>query len=185
MKKQKEKLPSEMGGHREELVDHYWGSINHIASLIKASELKAGLILSFYGILLNLLFQNVTDLFNFDGSHWIFYGLLIALGLCIIVSIYFAIRCFIPRMETSYETNAFFFKDIITKYGDIKAFSNHFYSISLNEKELFSQLGQQIYILSKISAHKFRNVNLSVKLLGTSLVILVFVAAYYIIQIIG
>lgn len=184
MKKDKEKLPPTKGGHREELVDHYWGSINYIASLIKASELKAGLILSFYGILLNLLFQNATDLFDFEEAHWIFYALLGALGISIIVSIYFAIRCFIPRMETGYETNAFFFKDVISKYGNIKEFSSHFYQLSLNEKNMFDQLGQQIFILSKISAHKFRNVNISVNFLGAGLVILVLIAAYYIIQLV-
>ena len=49
--------PKESLGHREELVDHYWGSINYVFSLIKASEIKAGLILSFYGILLNQMFR--------------------------------------------------------------------------------------------------------------------------------
>ena len=39
--------------HTDDLVDHYWGSITYVSSLIKASEIKAGLILSFYGILLN------------------------------------------------------------------------------------------------------------------------------------
>jgi len=180
----KEKLPSKNGGHKEELVDHYWGSINYIATLIKASELKAGLILSFYGILLNLVFQNISNLFDSNESHWILYVLLSALGLSVIVSIFFAIRCFIPRMETGYETNAFFFKDVITKYGDIKEFSNHFYNLSINERDLFDQLGQQIFILSKISAHKFRYVNWSVKLLGIGVVLVVLIAAYYIIQII-
>ena len=36
--------------HTNDLVDHYWGAINYIFGLIKASEIKAGLILSFYGL---------------------------------------------------------------------------------------------------------------------------------------
>ncbi len=47
----------ESKGHAEELVDHYWGSINYVLGLIRASEVKAGLILTFYGILLNFIFQ--------------------------------------------------------------------------------------------------------------------------------
>ena len=49
-------------GHAEELVDHYWGGINYVLGLIRASEIKAGLLLSFYGILLNFIFQKVDVL---------------------------------------------------------------------------------------------------------------------------
>ncbi|MBT8322417.1 MAG: hypothetical protein KJO94_02970, partial [Eudoraea sp.] len=61
-------------GHREELVDHYWGSINYVFSLIRASEVKAGLILSFYGILLNLIYRNLADVIAAaDGGHLLIY----------------------------------------------------------------------------------------------------------------
>ena len=43
--------------HTDDLIDHYWGSINYVSGLIKASEIKAGLILSFYGILLNFTYN--------------------------------------------------------------------------------------------------------------------------------
>ena len=43
--------------HTDDLVDHYWGSIDYVSGLIKASEIKAGLILSFYGILLNFSYN--------------------------------------------------------------------------------------------------------------------------------
>ena len=56
-------ITSEQDSHVADMVDHYWGSINYVTSLIKASELKAGLILSFYGILLNLIYQSVDSLF--------------------------------------------------------------------------------------------------------------------------
>ena len=52
------KSPPILGGHTEELVDHYWGSINYVSSLIRASEIKAGLILSFYGILFNIIYPS-------------------------------------------------------------------------------------------------------------------------------
>lgn len=42
-----------------DLAFHYWGTINYFVNLIKASEFKAGLILSFYGIILNFIYQNI------------------------------------------------------------------------------------------------------------------------------
>ncbi|CAL65235.1 Pycsar system effector family protein [Christiangramia forsetii] len=158
--------------HTEDFVDHYWGSINYVFSLIKASELKAGLILSFYGILLNFIFQHINDvlaetlgnlLFNIFSALWF---------LCTVISIYFSIRCFMPKIEDKYEKNIFFFGDVVSKFGNIKEFSRTFYETSLNEEELFDQLGQQIFIISKISAYKFRNVNRSLRFLGLGLIML-------------
>jgi len=169
-------------GHREELVDHYWGSINYVFSLIRASEVKAGLILSFYGILLNLIYRNLADVIAAaDGGHLLIYLPLGLWVLCTATSIYYSIRCFMPRMETKFDKNVFFFKDVISKFGSIRQFSKTFYKISLNEEELFDQLGQQIYINSKIADIKFKSVNRSIYYLATSLILLFIVGIWYMI----
>ena len=158
--------------HTEELVDHYWGSINYVFSLIKASEIKAGLILSFYGILLNVIYGNLEMVLQKDDNPWLLYALIISWGISTIVSIFYSIRCFIPKIEDTYDPNIFFFGDIISKFGTIREFSQTFYDISLTEEELFDHLGQQIYINSKISAYKFKCVNYAVRFLAIGLAIL-------------
>ncbi|MBT8322125.1 MAG: ABC transporter ATP-binding protein, partial [Eudoraea sp.] len=99
--------------------------------------------------------------------------------LCTATSIYYSIRCFMPRMETKFDKNVFFFKDVISKFGSIRQFSKTFYKISLNEEELFDQLGQQIYINSKIADIKFKSVNRSIYYLATSLILLFIVGIWY------
>ncbi len=173
--------PYTIEGHKEELVDHYWGSINYVFSLIRASEIKAGLILSFYGILLNLIYQNVDMLLEEASRQGLIYVPLALWIICTVGSIYFSIRCFMPRMETKFDKNIFFFQDVITKYGSIKEFSKTFYNISLNEVELFDQLGQQIYINSKIAAMKFKSVNKSIYLLALGLFFLFIIAVWYLV----
>ncbi len=162
---------SESRGHAEELVDHYWGSINYVFGLVKASELKAGLILSFYGIILNFIYQNIEMVIIQASTHFFLYILLGLWLLATVASIYYSIRCFMPRIEAKFDKNIFFFGDVITKYGSIKEFSKIFYRISLNEEELFDQLGQQIFINSKIAASKFKNVNRSIRLLAVGLLL--------------
>ncbi len=167
-------------GHREELVDHYWGSINYVFSLIKASEVKAGLILSFYGILLNLIFKNLGNVISVaEGGQLLIYLPLGLWVLCTITSIFFSIRCFMPRMETKFDKNIFFFKDVISQFGNIREFSRTFYKISLSERELFDQLGQQIYIISKIAGTKFKFVNRAIYFLAISLIMLFIVGVWY------
>ena len=84
-----------------------------------------------------------------------------------------------PRIEGKYDKNVFFFGDVITKFGSIKEFSKTFYKISLDQKELFDQLGQQIFIISKIAALKFKYVNLALRYLAFGLLILLIVVVYY------
>ena len=81
--------------HTDDLIDHYWGTISYLTSLIKASELKAGLILSFYGILLNFIYQgtkNLSDRLTNDIFLFILLGLW---AVCTVASIFFCVRCFI------------------------------------------------------------------------------------------
>ena len=154
-----------------------------MADLIRASEIKAGLILSFYGILLNFVYQNIELVVEQAATYQLLYVLSALWFILTGISIYFSIKCFMPHIEAKYDKNVFFFGDVISKYGSIKEFSKTFYHISLDEIELFDQLGQQIYINSKIAASKFRNVNRSIKLLAVQLVVLFIITAYYLVTI--
>tara|TARA_R100000935_G_scaffold8302_7_gene17543 strand:+ start:179333 stop:179911 length:579 start_codon:yes stop_codon:yes gene_type:complete len=165
--------------HTEELVDHYWGSMAHVTSLIKASELKAGLILSFYGILLNFIYQGTGTLLMQLQGDTILYILIACWVVCTAVSVFFCVRCFIPKIEGKFSPNVFFFGDVIRKFGDVKSFSKTFYEVSLDEHRLFQQLGEQIYIISKIAAWKFKNVQRAIWFLAFGLLLLFVSAAYY------
>ena len=171
--------------HTDDLVDHYWGTIGYLTSLIKASELKAGLILSFYGILLNFIYQGTENLSDKLNDNTVLYILIAAWACCTVASIFFCIRCFIPKIEGKFSRNMFFFKDIISKFGDVESFSKTFLTMSKDEEKLFHQLGEQIYIISKISDWKFKNVKRAITLLATGLIILFITGLYHIIFILA
>ncbi|WP_417856392.1 Pycsar system effector family protein [Xanthomarina gelatinilytica] len=164
--------------HTDDLVDHYWGSITYVSSLIKASEIKAGLILSFYGILLNFSYKYIEMILASATKNIMLYILLAAWFLSTMTSIYFSVRCFMPRIEAKYEKNIFFFGDVISKFGSIKDFSKTFYDISVDGDQLFEQLGQQIFIISKIASIKFKYVNKSLRFLAMGLFLLLILVAY-------
>jgi len=164
--------------HTDDLIDHYWGSISYVSSLIKASEIKAGLILSFYGILLNFSYKYIEMALVSASTKPILYVLLGAWFAYTMTSIYFSVRCFMPRIEANYEKNIFFFGDVISKFGTIKEFSKTFHTISSDEDQLFDQLGQQIFIISKIAAIKFKYVNKSLRFLALGLLLLLAVVGF-------
>ncbi len=176
------KEPRLRNKHTDDLIDHYWGSINYVTSLIKASEIKAGLILTFYGILLNFIYQSWGMLISEVSNDLFFYILLGLWFCCTAASIFFSVRCFMPKIEGNYDNNIFFFGDVISKFGNIKQFSKTFYTISQDEDQLFEQLGEQIYIISKIAAWKFRNVRRAIILLALGLLLLLFVVVYFILE---
>ncbi|CAM4089209.1 Pycsar system effector family protein [Gillisia hiemivivida] len=165
--------------YTDDLIDHYWGSINYISTLIKASELKAGLILSFYGILLNFIFKSIGTVLSEVSNANFFYVLIGLWFLCTAISIYNCVRCFIPKIERDYDKNIFFFGDVITKFGSIKEFAKTFHQVSVDEDQLFEQLGEQIYIISKIAAWKFSNVKRAIWFLAFGLLIIFISTVYY------
>lgn len=169
----------EKNKHTDDLVDHYWGTLSYITNMIKASEIKAGLILSFYGIILNLIFQSLSSVTDSISNDAIFYVIAGVWAMSTIISVYYSIRCFMPRIESKYERNVFFFGDVIKSFGDIKSFSKIFYEISIDEEKVFDQLGQQIYINSKIASEKFKNVNSSLRFLAIGLMLFIILTIYY------
>ncbi|WGK64046.1 Pycsar system effector family protein [Croceiramulus getboli] len=182
LKKERPALQEPRDDHTADMVDHYWFSINYVTSLIKASEIKAGLILSFYGILLNFLYQSTINILISASERSL---LLLLAGLwllCTATSIFFCVRCFIPKIEGNYDRNMFFFSDVISKFGSVKDFSKKFYKVSLDEDELFLQLGEQIFIISKIAAWKFKNVKRAIWFLALGLFLLFGTITYYLIS---
>ena len=181
MKEEKIKVaPHIKNKHTDDLIDHYWGSINYIAEMIKAAEIKAGLILTFYGILLNFVYKNSQVVLSNIGNQ---IGFDIILGIwfsCTVISVYYSVRCFMPRIEDKYDKNILFFGDVISSFGDIRQFSKTFFKVSLDEDQLFAQLGQQIYINSKIASQKFKNINKSLKYLAIGLALILVLTIYYV-----
>lgn len=154
----------------EEKVFLYIETLKHLTNLNRASEIKAGLILSFYGLLLGVVFQYLNQIVSQIDEKYIFIGFLVVWIFLIAISIYWSFRCFMPHIEGKYKKNVFFFHDVITQYGDIDNFTMEFNQIASQEESLYDHLGQQIYIHSKIVAQKIRDVNKSVKYLAFSFI---------------
>lgn len=156
----------------EEKLIVYWESIRHISELSRTAELKAGLIMSFFGLVLGVVFEMALNLeSNFKpnalliiivGTYFFFVGR----------SIFYAFKCFLPRIETSFDKNMFFFYDVITNFGDIRSFSKQFHELLENDRDLYDQLGQQIFVHSLIASKKLGNVNKSVRNLAYSFVLM-------------
>ena len=163
-------------------VDNYWYLIMYLRDLIKASEIKAGLVLSFYGLLMNVFFQFYEHLIELAASDFLTYGFMGLWFVFTVTSIYFSFRCFMPHIETKFDKSVFFFGDIISSYGPIKDYVKELEQVNTHRRPLFDQLGEQVYINAKITAAKFKNVNLSVRYLAFNIGLMFVYIFYYAIK---
>ena len=72
-------------------VDNYWYLIMYLRDLIKASEIKAGLVLSFYGLLMNVFFQFYEHLIELATSDYLTYGFMGTWFIFSVISIYYSL----------------------------------------------------------------------------------------------
>ncbi|EAZ81535.1 Pycsar system effector family protein [Algoriphagus machipongonensis] len=165
-----------------DIVDNYWYLINYLRDLIKASEIKAGLVLSFYGLLINVFFQFSDHLIEVAVDDPFIYGFLAFWFLFSVTSIYYSFRCFMPQIEDKFDKSVFFFGDIIHSYGKIKEYVKVLEQVSVKKGPLLEQLGEQVYINAKITAAKFKNVNQSIRYLSFNIGLLFVFILYYAIR---
>lgn len=156
----------------EEKIIVYWETIKHISELNRTAELKAGLIMSFFGLVLGVIFEMALNIESNFQPNAVIVIMVSTYFFFVGRSIFFAFRCFLPQIETSFDKNMFFFYDVTTNYGDIRSFSKNFHGLLENDKALYDQLGQQIFVHSLIASKKLGNVNKSVRNLAYSFVLM-------------
>lgn len=172
--------------HLKALLDvepeNYWEQMERLERLIRASELKAGIIFSFHSLVIGVFFDRMEHLSETFHNSTIFTILVVLWLFIVFVSIFFALQCFIPKMELKFDKNVFFFKDAVNHFGSIDQYSKKLMDTVADREELFDQLGQQIYIESKIVDTKFRSVKRAMKYMAYSFVFVVLIMILWLAQ---
>ncbi len=153
--------------------NNYWEQLERLEKLIRASELKAGVIFSFHSLILGLFadrLEHFNQLFT-DNLSLIILAILWMSS--VLISIFYCFKCFRPRIELKYDKNVFFFRDAVSAFGDIKEYSKKLIEVCGSEEELVAQLSQQIHVESKIIDQKFKSVNNSIKFFAISFILIV------------
>lgn len=152
---------------------NYWEQLQRLEKLIRASEFKAGVIFSFHSLILGLFADRLEYLQQLFQKSAFFLVPFVFWLLFVIISVYFCFRCFTPRMELHYPKNVFFFMDAVRAFGDHEAYARKLMKVCKDEEVLFTQLGQQIHVESKIIDQKFSSVQKSLKFFALSFIFLV------------
>ncbi len=161
--------------------NNYWEQLERLEKLIRASELKAGVIFSFHSLIIGL-FVDRYDYFQTAMEDYLLLTVLIVLWmLTVLCSVFFCFKCFMPRIESKLQKNVFFFKDAAFRFGSVKDYTKKLMDVCDSDEELFVMLSEQIFIESEIISRKFSSVQKSIRFFALSLVMSVIVAVVWII----
>jgi len=162
--------------------NNYWEQLERLEKLIRASELKAGIIFSFHSLIIGLFIDRIEQFQPVIQSSKVFVVLSILWMACVLVSIFYCFKCFKPQIEMKYKKNVFFFRDAIYSFGDVKSYAKRLMEVCEGQ-EIYEQLSEQIHIESKIIDQKFICVRKSIKFFGLSFIFVLSALAFWIITV--
>jgi len=155
--------------------NNFWEQLERLEKLIRASELKAGVVFSFHSLILGLFADRLEHFSEIFKGNPVLIGLSVIWISSVLISIYFCFKCFRPRIELKYDKNVFFFRNAVDGFGDSKEYSKKLIEVCSDEDQLFKQLSEQIHVESKIIDEKFKNVNKSILFFAISFAFIILI----------
>jgi hypothetical protein len=157
-----------------EKYEQYWQILKNNQEMIRFSEVKAGIVISVYGVLFSVLLNSST-LIREKIMDWPWY-LVLFLALFIVVtltSLYYAFKCFRPRFENKNPTSVIYFGDVVSDFPEYKSYHAYLEKIVIDDGDMSVQLAEQIHTNSSIATKKFQAVSKSIKLLFVDIFLLI------------
>ncbi len=161
--------------------NNYWEQLERLEKLIRASELKAGIIFSFHSLIIGLFVDKLDKFRPIFESNVTFVVLSFLWMASVLISIYYTFKCFKPQMELKYDKNVFFFKDAVYSFGSTKEYTKKLMEVCGDKDEIYLRLSEQIHVESKIIDQKFLCVHKSIKFFGLSIIIVLLSLGFWII----
>jgi hypothetical protein len=159
--------------------NNYWEQLERLEKLIRASELKAGVVFSFHSLILGLFVDRIEDFKDVFMENQVLLVLLLCWFGFVAISIFFCFKCFQPNMEMKYDTNVFFFGDAANEYKNSDEYTKSLIKVCGSEKELYQLLAEQIHAESRIIDGKFKNVRRSITFFAISFLFVILTSLYW------
>tara|TARA_R110001583_G_scaffold1775_5_gene13623 strand:+ start:4851 stop:5366 length:516 start_codon:yes stop_codon:yes gene_type:complete len=157
---------------------NFWQQIDRLEKLIRAAEVKAGILFSFHSFIIGLFINRLEFFSSFFTGNILLLIFAICWILLVLISIYFCFNCFMPKLELKYDDNVFFYKDAIDKFGNLDEFKEKITQVCTTDEDLYEQLSEQIHAECKIVDKKFLSIKKAIKFFAFSLIFVVLILAY-------
>lgn len=157
-----------------EKYEQYWNILKNNQEMIRFSEVKAGLVISVYGILFSVLLNGYSAI-RLEVAGWPWYLIIVVIAFVVLTltSLYFAFKCFRPRFENKNPTSVIYFGDIVADFKEYKLYHEFLEKIVNDDRDMSTQLAEQIHTNSSIARRKFQAISKSIRFLFFSLFFLI------------
>ncbi|EDY83857.1 hypothetical protein VDG1235_3484 [Verrucomicrobiia bacterium DG1235] len=158
--------------------NNYWEQLERLEKLIRASELKSGVVFSFHSLILGLFADRIDYIRPIIQNDLILIVLSSVWIVAVLISVYYCFKCFKPQLDLEFDKNVFYFRDAAREFGNRHQFSKKLMSVCETEDELCDKLSQQIQAESIIIDQKFICVKRSIQGFGISIIMLIIMLGY-------
>lgn len=163
-------------------TDEYWSILTSINEWIRFSDLKAGVIISIYGVLFTIVYSNPSQVFGIlKNNDWIF-CISILVILVTITSIILAFLSLNPFLKNKNPSSVIYFGHIQEAFKNHKKYHEKASKVFKEKSDHELQLAEQVYINSKICWRKFKFVTWSIRFFVGSLGLLFIEILIYLAQ---
>ena len=142
-----------------DLNESLWRVYTSTNEWIRFSDAKAGIVLATEGVVVGVVYSNISSLRDIVVHHPAFFYFLLACSISGAVSFYFSVRCLLPTVSVGDLTSVLFFGQIARHYKDPSSYENAAKDLLSDSSHIRAQLSQQVWANSKIAAKKFALVN--------------------------
>ncbi|MDP5093895.1 MAG: DUF5706 domain-containing protein [Polaribacter sp.] len=170
--------------HNMQDTNNYWEQLERLEKLIRASELKAGILFSFHSLILGIFVDRIGVLESAFTNSTLFVAFATLWIIAVLISIYYCFKCFQPNLELKYDTNVFFFSDAAHKFDNVQTFTKEITTICMSNDEIVAKLSEQIHAESIIIDKKFYNVKKAIQFFVLSFVFLVIMMAVWVFEVV-
>lgn len=160
-------------------IENYWKIYLMINDWIKFADVKAGILLTIYGLISTIVYTNANSVYlNLQVSS---FRIIICVGICLssIVSITYTFLCINPRLNKPNIKSIIFFGDIANKFDSFENYYDESVRIVKDDPKLIKQITEQIYTNSLIASKKFHNIKIAVQFFSISIFLLIFLIFVY------
>jgi hypothetical protein len=162
--------------------EEYWKILNSINEWIRFSDIKAGAILSIYGVLLTVIYSNSKQVFELLNSNNCILILAIIATLSSIASVIFSFLTLNPTLKNKNPHSILFFGHVQEKFDEFENYNEHAVQVIQDKDRYRNQLAEQVFTNSKISWRKFKFISWSIRFFMATISVLILTVAIYLIN---
>jgi hypothetical protein len=137
-------------------LDNFWNIIQVKIETISQSDTKSAILLSAIGILITMIFTNISYILSFIDCDLILRLILLAMLVELMLIAFYCIKSISPRFQKSEISSYFFFKDIVSDFKDAKSLDTELNKYLNNDKTASLQYSQLIFNYAAIIDMKFK-----------------------------